>query len=421
LLAAERNSRGSTMKKGAVLTKVEWDSIRAPIGKALTLPARAYTDEGILSAELSTVFRKNWMAVAYAHTVPEPGDARPIEVLGMPLLVVRGDDRRVRLFHNICPYDGCLVAMEPVTAARELEVLYHGWRYDLRGRLVAAPFWDGSPEGGSVALRGAKGDLVEIRSETRLGVVFADLGGKAGSIDRYLAPLREALAEYELDAVVPVEDDDGDLARNGRFLRTNWKTYLENAAINVLHEAFTHELYRNSGEVPRVKDGKKTHFTLAHGPLMALGYDIAYYAKTYNVDTTMPHLGRGGRAPKQGFFITYYPNLVIPIRQALYRVNICLPEAPDRTRILHCGFMHSKIREWSGFSGFRQKVAGGYKQVYAEDGRAVEAVQSARRSPVWQQHYYAPFWDAQHHHFNKLVAADLMSRPVSPRMKSHRR
>jgi choline monooxygenase len=409
------------MRNGAVLTASEWDSIRAPIARALTLPARAYTDEAIFRAEADRVFRRNWMAIGYAHTVPQPGDARPIEILGMPLLLVRGDDRRVRVFHNICPYDGCLVAIEPVVAARELEVLYHGWRYDLRGRLTAAPYWDGTPEGGVAGLRGAKGDLVEIRSETRLGVVFADFGGVAESIDQYLAPLREALSEYELDAVVPVEDDEGDLARQGRTLRTNWKTYLENAAINVLHEAFTHELYRRSADVPRVKDGKKTHFTLTQGPLMALGYDIAYFAKTYNVDTTMPHLGRGGRGPKQGFFVTYYPNIVIPIRQALYRVNICLPEAPDCTRILHCGFMNEAIGNWPGFAEFRRKVAGGYKQVYAEDGRAVEAIQSARRSPVWRQHFYAPFWDSQHYHFNKLVAADLMARPKASGAKKRRR
>lgn len=408
------------MPRDTVLTKAEWASIRAPIGKALTLPARAYTDESIFRHEVQAIFHRHWMAVAYAHTVPDPGDARPIEIFGMPLLILRGEDRRVRLFHNICPYDGCPVALEPVAKARELEVLYHGWRYNLRGQLVAAPFWDGTPEGGTAALRGAKGDLVEIRSETRLGILFADLGGAAGPIDGYLAPLREALAEYELDVVIPVEDDEGALARTGRFLRTNWKTYLENAAINVLHEAFTHELYRKSPDVPRVRDGNKTHFTLANGPLMALGYDIGHFAKTYGLDGTMPHIGRGGRPPRKGYFITYYPNIVIPIRHGLFRVNICLPEAPDRTRILHCGFMHPNVGAWDGFSAFRTKVAAGYKEVYAEDGRAVEAVQAARRSPVWRQHYYAPFWDSQHYHLNKLVAADLMARRMR-HTASHRR
>ncbi len=37
----------------------------------------------------------------------------------------------------------------------------------------------------------------------------------------------------------------------------------------------------------------------------------------------------------------------------------------------------------------------------------IEAVQSARRSPVWRQHYYAPFWDRLHHRFNQLVMEDM--------------
>ena len=41
-------------------------------------------------------------AVAQAADVPEPGDAKPIEFLGMPLLLLRDKDGDVRVFQNIC-------------------------------------------------------------------------------------------------------------------------------------------------------------------------------------------------------------------------------------------------------------------------------------------------------------------------------
>ena len=44
------------------------------------------------------------------------------------------------------------------------------------------------------------------------------------------------------------------------------------AAINVLHESFTHEAYRRSPDIPRVRDGKKTFFTACEGPLLAFGF-----------------------------------------------------------------------------------------------------------------------------------------------------
>ena len=83
-------------------------------------------------------------------------------------------------------------------------------------------------------------DLVEIRSERRLGMLFVDLGGQAGKLDDHLAPMYRLLDEYTLDRAVPVEDDDV-LARAGRTVDANWKTYLENASVNILHEGFTHE------------------------------------------------------------------------------------------------------------------------------------------------------------------------------------
>jgi len=38
---------------------------------------------------------------------------------------------------------------------------------------------------------------------------------------------------------------------------------------------------------------------------------------------------------------------------------------------------------------------------------ALEAIQKARHSPVYRNHFYVPFWDALHHRFNQLLAKDL--------------
>ena len=95
---------------------------------------------------------------------------RPIELLGQPLVLVRGDDGVLRAFHNICPYDGCLAVRSEQQAAKAIEVYYHRWRYHLPGCLLAASYWDGTPGGDPSCLDG-RGDLVEIRSGTRLGLL----------------------------------------------------------------------------------------------------------------------------------------------------------------------------------------------------------------------------------------------------------
>ena len=392
------------------LTHEELASIRAPLDRALTLPARAFTSRAFFDLEVERIFHRRWMALAFEGTLPEPGDMRPIELFGQPLALVRGDDGTLRAFHNVCPYDGCLAVRDEQRGAREIEVYYHGWRYDLRGRLVAAPYWSGAPAGDPACLEGRDADLVEIRSECRLGLLFVDLGGQAGSLDEHLGPLYRLLDEYDLDRAVPVEDDNV-LARTGRTVDANWKSYIENAAINILHEGFTHEAYRQSPDVPRVRDGRRTFFTVRDGPLLAFGFRMSDVPNTYASGGNTPHLGRSG-PPSRGYFVTLYPNIAMPIRVNMFRLGVCIPEAPDRSRILQCGNFDPEATESADFAAYHRGLAERYDKVYDEDRIAIEAVQRARASPVWQQHYYAPFWDELHYGLNNLVADDLSSTPA---------
>ena len=395
--------------RGVELTREELVSIRAPIERALTLPARAFTSPSFFDLEVERIFNRRWMALAFEGTLPEPGDMRPLELFGQPLALVRGDDGVLRAFHNVCPYDGCLAVRSEQRGAREIEVYYHGWRYDLRGRLLAAPYWDGTPAGDPACLRGRDADLVEIRSECRLGMLFVDLGGQAGKLDDHLAPLYRLLDEYALDRAVPVEDDDV-LARAGRTVDANWKTYLENASINILHEGFTHEAYRGSPDVPRVRGGEKTFFTVRDGPLLAFGFRMSDVPNTYALGGDTPHLGHSpSTPPSKGYFVTLYPNIAMPIRVNMFRLGICLPESPGRSRILHCGNYHPDAAASVDFAVYHRGLAERYARVYDEDRIAIEAVQRARTSPVWRQHFYTPFWDELHYGLDNLVADDLSS------------
>ena len=395
--------------RGVELTREELASIRAPIERALTLPARAFTSPSFFDLEVERIFNRRWMALAFEGTLPEPGDMRPLELFGQPLALVRGDDGVLRAFHNVCPYDGCLAVLSEQRGAREIEIYYHGWRYDLRGRLLAAPYWDGTPAGDPTCLRGRDADLVEIRSECRLGMLFVDLGARAGKLDDHLAPLYRLLDEYALDRAVPVEDDDV-LARAGRTVDANWKTYLENASINILHEGFTHEAYRRSPDVPRARGGEKNFFTVRDGPLLAFGFRMSDVANTYALGGDTPHLGHSPSTPPgKGYFVTLYPNIAIPIRVNMFRLGICLPESPGRSRILHCGNFHPDAAASAGFAAYHRGLAERYARVYDEDRIAIEAVQRARTSPVWRQHFYTPFWDELHYGLDNLVADDLSS------------
>ncbi len=392
-----------------IISQAECDAVMAPVDGAMTLPAQAYADTGWFALEAERIFARRWMAVMFECSLPGPGDVEPFEFCGMPLAAVRGTDDVLRVFHNICPYDGCLAVRNAACGLEHIEVLYHGWKYDLRGRLRAAPFWGGSPESTAEDLGGHNGDLVEVRSAVRFGVLLINLSGDAEDADNWLKPWAETVREhFVIDLLVPARDAQGKPLIEKRSVAANWKTYQENASINLLHEAFTHAIYRKSPEVPRVDgDGNPTFRTYLDGCLVAFSHDRTDSGETYD-EMNLPMAGHNpARQPNVGFFSTIYPNLNVPLLDAMIKVNIAIPVAPGRTDLMHLRFYRPEALTCDNFQEEEAAVQDMFDIIHYEDQLAIEAVQKARSSPVWRQHFYAPRWDALHHGFNQLVMTDM--------------
>ena len=245
--------------------------IKEPIESARTLPRQAFTSESFQALEVERIFTRHWIAARFECEIPEPGDAQPFDLCDMPLLAVRGNDGRARVFHNVCPYDGCPVVFAPAKGLTELVVPYHGWTYDLSGKLVGTPFWNGQPDCEIADLSGRSGDLVEVASETWLGAVWVNLAVEPEPFASHIAPAERVLSEYRLDDLAVGCTTEGEPVVGRGELHANWKTFLENACVNVLHESFVHRTYRESPQVPRVTaDGTPTWFHGQDGNLLNL-------------------------------------------------------------------------------------------------------------------------------------------------------
>lgn len=391
------------------MTLEEYESVTAPIERALTPPAQAYASQDWFDLEEERIFKRRWMAVMFDSEITNPGDANPFDFLDMPMVAVRGNDNRVRVFHNICPYDGCLAVHMARKGLESIETYYHGWRYDLEGHLIDAPFWNGDPNCTVRDLGDIEGDLVEIRSETRLGVVFIDLGGKAGDIDDWLAPWKRTVGpHFAVEKLLPARDESGRPLIEERTVAANWKTYQENASINTLHEAFTHETYRKSPEVPRVdEDGNPKFEEFMDGCLVAFSHKRTETDETYD-PILLPSAGHDpAKQPEVGFFTTIYPNLNVPMLDSMIKINIAIPVAPDKTKLMHLRFYRPEALVCENFLAEECAVQKVFHVFHMEDKVAIEAVQQARRSPVWRQHYYSPFWDGLHYYFNQLMINDM--------------
>ena len=109
----------------------------------------------------------------------------------------------------------------------------------------------------------------------------------------------------------------------------------------------------------------------------------------------------------KNWFVSLYPNVAMSLRVNTFRLEVCLPESPDCSRILQCGSFHRGAPASPDFPAYHGGLAERYAQVFEEGRIAIEVVQRARSSPVWRQQFYAQFWDALHYVMSKLVADDV--------------
>jgi choline monooxygenase len=382
------------------------DTIRAPIERALTLPAKCYTDDGFYQLEIEAIYQKNWVACLFEAEVPEPGDVLPFDIGEMPLIAVRGMDRVLRVFHNVCAYDGCEIVLERATNQEKLTSPYHGWTFDLEGKLIETPYWDGTPQGNSDFLAHMEVDLIAVSCETYLGAVFVNLSEQHQPFSEYIAPLIRSLDEYGLEklgsSVV-----NGALQTAACSANTNWKTFFENKCINVLHENFVHAAYAISQEVPRLSGEKQRAWKdLIDENYLALEFRKSDFLNTYP-PFGLRHIGKEPElAPERTMFGTLYPNFYVSVFPEFIMIGFALPNGPAQTTMRYT-FLTNCSEEGSDHHEQVQMLTGMFNEANEEDGRIIESVQRARKSPVYRQHFYAPFWDKMHHHFNKMILNDL--------------
>ena len=103
------------------------------------LPNRFYTTREDFLLEREMIFSSMWTCIGFASDTAEPGDAFPLEFMELPLLILRGEDHQLRVFHNVCPHRGHILISEAGRMKKMLRCPYHSWTFQLDGTLLNFP------------------------------------------------------------------------------------------------------------------------------------------------------------------------------------------------------------------------------------------------------------------------------------------
>jgi Rieske 2Fe-2S family protein len=190
------------------------DDLIASQRPGYSLDQAFYTNSEIFQLELERIVYRHWIFAGHVSQFPNPGDFRVLSVAGESAIIVRGKDGALNGFANVCRHRGSLVCLEEHGHTDKFACPYHGWMYDLDGKLIAAR---DMPEDFDKESRSLKRVSVEVVH----GLVFVCFTDEPLSIEACRRDLAEPMAMFGFEDLKVAAQKTYDIP-------ANWKLSIEN-------------------------------------------------------------------------------------------------------------------------------------------------------------------------------------------------
>ena len=197
---------------------------------------RIFSDPAIFELEMEHIFGRAWLFLCHESQLRDAGDFFEAPMGRDNVLVVRQKDGGLKALLNTCMHRGNAVCRAEEGNTKNFMCTYHGWTYDLSGKLVGVPglkqLYNNELDRSEHGLR----EVAQLGSYK--GFVFATMDATAPPLEEYLGESILPRIERVLAGRKPVV-----LGRYTQALPNNWKLYMENVKdsyhASILHLFFT--------------------------------------------------------------------------------------------------------------------------------------------------------------------------------------
>jgi phenylpropionate dioxygenase-like ring-hydroxylating dioxygenase large terminal subunit len=349
-----------------------------PLARASTIPAPWYRDPRIEELERNSVIKGTWQVVGRLSQVGENGHFFTTDVAGEPIVVVRGEDRQLRAFYNVCRHHAAAVVPEAHGCAKQFRCPYHGWTYGIDGALKGMVEFDGVCNFD----RAANG-LVPIRVDVWENFVFVNLDGRSMPLRAFLGGVPNLVSPLELSQNLHYFD------RRVYTLNCNWKVYVDNYLDGGYHVPHAHKGLSSVIEYTKYTIENFERSCLQSSPLSSNEDTAAGIAAT-----------RQGRA----FYLWIYPNFMINAYDGVMDTNLVVPMGVDRCAVVF-DYYFADVSP-AAEARNRESIAVSEK-VQDEDMAICDAVQRGLHSHAYVAGRLSVRREAGEHLFHRLLHADL--------------
>ncbi len=341
-------------------------------------PVKNYRSDDRLAQEIA-LFKSLPTAFCPSAALSKPGDYIARNAAGTPLIVVRGNDKKVRAFKNACRHRGSELAAGKGCAGAFV-CPYHGWSYGLDGALLGIPHENGFPE-----IDKLSHGLVEVAVIETKGIIF----------------ICQKETEIELSALDLVQDvpdvlapDHIIFAENEIIVEANWKLHLE-SFLEGYHIKPTH---------------KETFFPFGYDNLNVIEFCGAHARVTFPFQriTQLKNVPPSERdvSDKLTYLNHLFPNVVLAELSHHRTLGILEPLGTDRTKITtyHLTKSSSNPDKEAVIERAKRDLAFVNETGQSEDIAMVSGIQRSLKSDANQVFTFGNFEPAIVHFHQQMAA-----------------
>ena len=386
---------------GDILDIEKIKTVNKSIDKAHGLPNECYISSEYLKYEKEKIFKDKWTVIGVGSSVPNSGDAKPYNLLGIPLIIIRDKKKKINVFHNVCSHRGFKLLEESCSLKNTLRCPYHSWSYSFEGKLVSTPHIGGLNVHESEKFDKSKSNLKMVRSKVWMDMIFVNINNNEIEFNEYIKPLEDRWSKF-------ISKEDQNLLVHskdyGYFnleVKSNWKLAIENYCESYHLPTIHPEL----NKVSNISD----HYHIQGLPNRFAGQGSDKYIQSvkgnraFNIFPNWPK-----DLTKKAEYIALFPNVMVGLHvdhfYTFWLEPISNNETKEHLEMYYIGEESANSKE---LKRMRKENSKFWKAVMSEDVKAIEGMQKGRDSPVYNGGNFSPVMDNPTHQFHKWVANNL--------------
>jgi glycine betaine catabolism A len=206
------------------------------------LPRQFYTDAEVFDAERDHIWHREWVLAGVEASLRQVGLYEQVRIGAYELLLMRGEDGKIRALHNVCRHRGFVLCESEGEATggevkgRRIVCPYHQWAYSLDGKLAKARSMPNDFDESEVRLGEAQCEIIG-------GLIFVCVAETPPPFEPFRTMVEPYLVPFDLANAVVAH-------RTVTVEQGNWKLVMENNRECFHCSGSHHELMRSFPSEP---------------------------------------------------------------------------------------------------------------------------------------------------------------------------